>query len=117
MIVRSLEELASNERLVIEAAERTAEAIRALPGSGIELLRTMKFEECGRHPTEDRCLNLIEQVNQTFTYLATFRAVRHLFVSHPDVSAFRLNIGTTSGSDIEDADRQLVAAEVFAAVS
>lgn len=104
------------EARVLAAAERAADEIRRTGGSGIEFLRRLKFEECGRHPVEDRGLNLIEQVNQTFTYLASFRAARELWQLHPDVLGLRLNIGTGAGSDIEDTSREILAAEVFAAV-
>jgi hypothetical protein len=40
----------------------------------IEVLVRMKFHELGFHPIENRRLNLIEQVNQTFTYLVSFAA-------------------------------------------
>lgn len=114
--VYSPAELDEREQKVLAAAERAAREIRATCGSGIEFLRRLKFEECGRHPVEDRGLNLIEQVNQTFTYLASFRAARELFRLHPEVEGLRLNIGTEAGSDVEDLTRAVVAAEVFAAV-
>jgi hypothetical protein len=75
----------------------------------------MKFGPSGFHPAEDRSLNLIEQVNQTFTYLASVEATRWLLRQHPEAVPFRLNLGTASGSDIESTDGQ-IAAETFAAV-
>ena len=61
-------------------------------------------------------LNLIEQVNQTFTALVSVRAVEYLFDHHPGACPFRVNLGTAPGSDIESLDRSVVA-EVFAATS
>ena len=61
-------------------------------------------------------MNLIEQVNQTFTYLASVKAVKKLMELHPTLSPFTVNLGTAPGSDIASANGEL-AAEVFAAVS
>jgi hypothetical protein len=114
--VRNVDDLRPIEAAVRAAAERAATEIRATTGCGLDFLRRLKFADCGRHPVEDRCLNLIEQVNQTFTYLATCRAAEKLFELHPDVPGLRLNVGTAAGTDIEDVDRTTLAAEVFAAV-
>jgi hypothetical protein len=60
------------------AAGRTTQAIGRLIGSepdGIEVLRHMKFTEMAWHPIDDRPLNLIEQLNQTWTYLVTLKAL------------------------------------------
>ncbi len=114
--VNSINDVRGLETRIMAAAHRAATEIRATGGTGLEFLRRLKFEECGRHPTDDRPLNLIEQVNQTFTYLVTCRAAERLFELHPDIGPLRLNIGTESGTDIEDVGRTTVAAEVFAAV-
>ena len=69
-----------------------------------------------RRPTEDRPKNLIEQINQTFTYLASVRTACWLLEDHPEAGSLRLNLGTVAGSDIESLDG-LVAAETFASVN
>ena len=85
--------------------------------TGIDVLANIKFKPIGCDPLDtDRPLNLIEQVNQTFTYLATIRAIKKLMVLHPDLLPFTVNLGTTSGSDIE-CGNDVLAAEVFAAVN
>ena len=61
----------------------------------------MKFTEMAWHPIDDRPLNLIEQLNQTWTYLVTLKALPFLFERHPAAGGFRLNLGTASGTDIE----------------
>ncbi|CAN5716851.1 hypothetical protein BH18ACI4_BH18ACI4_06210 [soil metagenome] len=66
--------------------------------------------------TDDRSLNLIEQINQTFTYLASVQAARWLFHNHPSAAPFRLNLGTAGGTDLESIDGS-VAAETFASVN
>jgi hypothetical protein len=58
MIVNSFDEVKAIETLVRASAERTAGEIRKTTGSGLDFLRQLKFVECGRHPTEDRSLNL-----------------------------------------------------------
>jgi hypothetical protein len=83
----------------------------------IEFLRRIKFEQVGCDPLDDqRPLNFIEQLNQTFTYLASFKAAKILFERHPELKALTLNLGTKSGSDIENIEKG-IAAEVFAAVN
>ena len=101
------------------AAGRTTQAIGRLITSkpdGIEVLRQMKFTEMAWHPVDDRPLNLVEQLNQTWTYLVTLKALPFLFERHPSSGGFRLNLGTASGTDIESVIPGVVAAEVFAAV-
>jgi len=58
----------------------------------------------------------MEQINQTFTYLASAKALKAVMMQHPTLGPFTLNLGTASGSDIESGDGVL-AAEVFAAVN
>lgn len=101
------------------AATRTVQALAHLTASepdGIEVLRRIKFTEMAWHPIDDRPLNLVEQVNQTWTYLVTLKALLFLFERHPEAGGFRLNLGTEGGTDIVSVVPNLVAAEVFAAV-
>jgi hypothetical protein len=100
-------------RRVNNSASKAAKQLRALVGSGIELLRKIKFDQIGHHPIDRRPLNLIEQVNQTFTALASLRAAELLFEWHPKLKQIRFNIGTERGSDIE-CPNGTFAAEVFA---
>jgi len=84
--------------------------------TGIQLLEQIKFEKIGYDPLNpQRHLNLIEQVNQTFTYMASFRVVEILFQNHPEATGFILNLGTASGTDIESSSCGGIAAEVFSA--
>jgi len=77
----------------------------------------MKFEEIGCDPLDtSRKLNLIEQVNQTFTYMASLKAAEYLLNHHPELKSLTLNLGTRSGWDIEADETGGLVAEVFAAV-
>jgi hypothetical protein len=66
---------------------------------------------------EPRDLNLIEQINQTWTYLVSLRALSFLFERHPEAGGFKLSLGTSSGTDIMSLVPHAVAAETFAATS
>jgi hypothetical protein len=84
----------------------------------LELLYKIKFERIGFDPlNQQRSLNLIEQVNQTFTYLASFRAASLLFSWHSALDSLTLNLGARSGTDIKSNYDGGIAAEVFAAVT
>jgi hypothetical protein len=117
--IRTIAEIEPLIRRVQAAADRTNQAIKRLledEPNGIEVLRRMKFTEMAWHPVDDRQLNLIEQLNQTWTYLVTLRALPFLFARHPDAGGFSLNLGTAAGTDIKSVAANEVAAEVFAAV-
>jgi hypothetical protein len=69
----------------------------------------------GHDPLTGESLNVIEQINQTFTILLSLRAVESLIEMHPKASGFRLALATTGGFDIESVKPDLVAATVFSA--
>jgi hypothetical protein len=74
----------------------------------------MKFNQIGYDPLDSSIkLNLIEQLNQTFTYMASFLAAKYIFEHHKSVGKIHLNLGTESGSDLESSDGSIVG-EVFA---
>lgn len=87
--------------------------------SSMEIFQEMKFGKVGCDPLDsNRPLNLIEQLNQSFTYLASFKATDYLFTSNEHKKQLKgkklkLNLGTIGGSDIESLDGEIVA-EVFA---
>ncbi len=105
---------------LIASAEQTQIQIAELAGSEepMALLYQLKFQAVGCDPLDQsRQLNLIEQLNQTFTYLASFNATAFLFERHPKVQSLSLNLGTSSGFDIQTHEGGGIAAEVFAAVT
>ena len=104
------------QQSVREASAQTRAALDELPADPMAALHTLRFNQYGRHPLEDRPLNLIEQFNQTSTIMASLAAARHLLDWFPDCGGLRLHLGTSSGRDIESIRPDVVEAEVFAAV-
>jgi hypothetical protein len=120
IIVEKLKDVDPWLSRVRAAANRTAQALARVSASepdGLELLRRMKFTEMAWHPLDDRrSLNLVEQINQTWTCLVSLKSLRFLFDRHPDAGGFRLNLGAEPGTDIVSLCPDVVAAETFAAV-
>ena len=84
----------------------------------LQFLYQLKFAQIGHDPLNmARPLNLIEQLNQTFTYLAAFKSVDFLFSRHNTATYLKLNLGNRKGWDIETDEEKGIVAEVFAAVS
>jgi hypothetical protein len=104
------------EDAIVSSADTTANAVRSmLAGArGIQVLAQLKFQQAVANPLSERSLNVIEQINQTFTYLASCDALRYLFSHHPDRAPFIVHLGTAPGPDIASRDGTLIA-EVFAA--
>lgn len=63
-------------------------------------------------------MNFIEQINQTWTYLAALAAARQLLILHPEAGGFRLAPGAHAAQplDVMSLADGLVGAETFAAV-
>lgn len=105
---------------VAASAKKSLQQLQHL-SSGADALKAlwqMKVTPAGCDPLDaDSPLNLIEQLNQTFTYIASSRAAKVLFNEHPGAAPFTLNLGTAAGFDIESKTNGGVAAEVFAAVN
>ncbi len=118
IIVRSAAE--ADERLMRleESAARVAAWVLAFNGKPLDLIRHMKFDLVGFHPVTHSPLNVIEQVNQTWTYAAALLGTRMLFELHPNVAAFHLAPGAYASQplDIMSEVPGLVGAETFAAV-
>jgi hypothetical protein len=92
--------------------------IAAHRGDPLDLLRKMKFEEVGYHPVEDRRLNVIEQINQTWTYAVALAATLKLLELHPDANGFYVAPGAHMAIPLDIMSRRehFVGAETFAAV-
>jgi hypothetical protein len=119
MIIHSLAEVEPLVERVRSAASRTVQTLARLSAAepdGLQVLRQIKFTELAWHPLDGRPLNLVEQINQTWTYLVSLKALPVLFERHPEAGGFRLHLGTASGTDIVSLNPGMVAAETFAAV-
>jgi len=101
------------------AAIRVRKWIAEQSGDPLDMLRRMKFEPIGFHPIEDRPLNLVEQINQTWTFAVALAATRQLLLLHPDAGGFHLAPGAHASLalDIMSEVEGLVGAETFAAVT
>jgi hypothetical protein len=116
-IVRTVEEAKIMHAQLTANAARTAAWLRGFDGDPMALLTALRFETCGHDPLTGEPLNVVEQLNQTFTILVTLRAIERLLELHPEAGGFRLALGTSSGRDIESVVPDVVAAEVFSATS
>ena len=116
--VHSLADVDQHFEQVRAAAAETQAWIAAHSGDPMALLRALKFETVGFHPIGGHALNVIEQINQTFTYAVALVAARELLAWHPDVGGFDLAPGAHMAQplDIQSVVPGLVGAETFAAV-
>ena len=87
-------------------------------GNPMAMLKHMKFDRVGFHPIEGHALNMVEQINQTWTYAVAIAAARQLLLLHPEAGGFRLAPGAhfSQPLDIMSEVAGLVGAETFAAV-
>jgi hypothetical protein len=95
-----IEPLAAKIRVAADFAAQRLRELSTSSSYGLTVLRALKFELFGRQPLEPRALNLIEQINQTWTYLVSLRALSFLFERHPEAGGFKLSLGTKSGTDL-----------------
>lgn len=118
LVITSEADVQRHLALVRQSAKKTRAWIFAHQGDPLSLLRDLKFETVGFHPIEERALNVIEQINQTWTYTVALLAVRKLFELHPEVTAYRVAPGAHMSQplDIMSAEEGVVGAETFAAV-
>jgi hypothetical protein len=114
-IIRTIADAEGMHAQMLASAARTADWLRNFAGEPMALLKALRFETIGHDPLTGDPLNVVEQLNQTFTILVTLRAVEQLIELHPDAGGFRLALGTSSGRDVESVAPDLVAAEVFSA--
>ena len=114
-IIRTIADAEGLHAQMVASAARTADWLRNFAGEPMALLKSLRFETIGHDPLTGEPLNVVEQLNETFTILVTLRAVERLIELHPDAGGFRLALGTSSGRDVESVTPDLVAAEIFSA--
>lgn len=100
------------------SAQRAHDWIAAQSGDPLDMLKQMKFQPVGFHPVEDRALNVVEQINQTWTFFVAATAAKQLLELHPDAGGFHLAPGAHASLelDIMSGMPGMVGAETFAAV-
>ncbi len=79
----------------------------------------MRRRRNARGLRESNCeVNLVEQINQTWTYLVALAAAKQLLELHPEANGYRLAPGAHASQalDIMSEADGLVGAETFAAV-
>ena len=116
-LISSITELDRLEATIASAASATAGRLsdELKRPNALSVLARLKFSQAGCDPLDlERSLNFVEQLNQSFTYLASIEAARWLFQRHPENAPFQLNLGTAPGFDVASLDGA-IAAEVFAA--
>jgi len=116
--IQSDQDVDRNLRQIRKMAEDVCARIAAANSDPLDLFRKMKFETIGFHPISGHVLNLIEQVNQTWTYIAALAAARELLRLHPEAGGYQLAPGAQASIelDIMSEAAGLVGAETFAAV-
>ena len=123
MKIRDISSVEEVESLIASVTQSANKALAQVSGlglnnEGLKALWSMKVHPVGFDPLDSEApFNLIEQLNQTFTYIASARAAKLLLSMHPDLAPFTMNLGTSPGSDIESNTDGGLAAEVFAAVN
>jgi hypothetical protein len=114
-IIRTIADAKQMYAQIHDGAARTVAWLRGFDGEPMLFLKKLRFELVGHDPLTGQPLNIVEQLNQTFTILVSLRAVEKLIEFHPDADGFQLALGPLSGRDIESIRPGLVAAEVFSA--
>jgi hypothetical protein len=116
LIVHNENDIEQHLATVKASAKRAANELVALANSPSQLFWRMKFEQFGRHPIEDRSLNLVEQINQSWTYVSALEASRKLLKCHQG-QVFQLAPGAHAALpfDIVNLNGN-ICAETFAAV-
>jgi hypothetical protein len=119
LTVRSQDDAARLMEVVRASALRVRDWMASQTGDPLETLRKMKFEPIGFHPVEDRALNFVEQINQTWTFAVAIAATKQLLNLHPDVGGFRLAPRAHAALDLDimSVEPGQVGAETFAAVT
>ncbi|ATU90629.1 hypothetical protein [Phyllobacterium zundukense] len=119
IIIRSTTEADLLLDEVRASAARAHNWIASFSGEPLELFKQMKFGPVGFHPLDDRPLNIVEQINQTWTFATALLAAKQLLALHPEAGGYALAPGAHASQDLDimSIEPDLVGAEIFAAVS
>lgn len=119
LVIKSVDDIEQHLDAIHDAAERAHAWIKSHSGTATELFHALKFDAVGFHPIHRHALNIIEQVNQSATFLAALEGTRFLLERHPEAGGYVLAPGAHMAQplDIMSIFELEVGAEVFAAVS
>jgi hypothetical protein len=115
-VVSSLKDLDRLEHEITRAVDATVSSLKQILSdeAALDAFARLKFSAAGHDPLDiQRPLNIIEQLNQTFTYLASVAGARWIMSRHGDCVPLILNLGTAAGFDISSECGRFVA-ETFA---
>jgi hypothetical protein len=104
---------------ILCSAQNTVAAFRDFSTDPLAALYRLKFEKIGFHPVDHRPLNVIEQINQTWTFVVALEAARLLLNLHIDASPLLFAPGAHASQplDIMSERPGLIGAETFAATT
>lgn len=118
--ISSRAEIERLKSILVESSAQTRERLLDLATNtnAADFLTEIRFGQVGCDPLDkERHLNIVEQLNQMFTYLASLLAVECLLDEHPEAIPFTLNLGTSAGSDIQSSRDGGIVAEVFSTIN
>jgi len=82
-IIRTISDAEEMHALILDGATRTVAWLRNFDAEPMAFLKHLRFETVGHDPLTGEPLNVVEQLNQTFTILVTLRTVEILIKLHP----------------------------------
>lgn len=118
MLIRSVSEARFQLSEIEVAALGPYEEMQGHRDGPLDWMYRMKFLPIGRHPIGGHALNAVEQINQTWSWIAALKAVELLLPMHPNAGGYALapDARMSQALDIMSVEPGLVGAEVFAAV-
>ena len=117
MVVNTHTQVTKLRQTIVENAETAFSELKnyAQNTDALQFFASIKFIPLGKDPITGDALNLIEQINQTYSDLVVLAATHDLIDRYPE-KTFILQLGAASGFDVQSTDGE-VAAECFAVTS
>lgn len=117
MQIRTVSDIEAYRNRIFGQMDVASRLIGELSANPLALFHDLKFRQVGGHPVEERPLNVIEQINQTWSYLTALAACRLLLEAHPEADGFEVKPGARARTphDIFSLKPGICAAEIFAA--
>ena len=113
MLVHNICDIVGIRDQIRNAATATRQnTLHDLHINGMRALATLKFGANGNHPWRNGGWNIIEQVNQSFTIMASLAAAEYLLDRFGNFGGLHLNPGARQGRDLISHQPQILAIEV-----